>query len=46
VPGQGAPTAHGTATGAFVGSQAEGMITSFGMKAASQSISGVGVLSR
>jgi hypothetical protein len=46
VPGQGAPTAHGTATGAFVGSQAEGMITSFGMKAANQSMSGVGALSR
>jgi len=46
VPGAGAPTAHGTATGAFVGSEANGMITSFGMKAANQSISGAGVLSR
>jgi len=42
--GKGNPSAHGTATGAFVGSQAGGMITSFGMKAANQSISGVGVL--
>ena len=46
VPGVGAPTAHGTASGAFVGSQADGMITSFGMKAANQSMSGVGALSR
>ena len=46
VPGVGAPTAHGTASGAFVGNQAEGMITSFGMKAANQSMSGVGALSR
>jgi hypothetical protein len=46
VPGAGQPTAHGTATGAFVGSQAEGMITSFAMKAANQSISGVGLLGR
>jgi hypothetical protein len=45
-PGAGSPTAHGTATGAFVGSQAEGMITSFGMKAANQSMSGTGQLSR
>ncbi|HET7765628.1 MAG TPA: FecR domain-containing protein [Burkholderiales bacterium] len=45
-PGAGAPTAHGTATGAFVGGQAEGMITSFGMKAANQSMSGTGLLSR
>jgi hypothetical protein len=46
VAGVGAPTSHGTATGAFVGSQAEGMITSFGMKAAAQSMSGTGLLSR
>jgi hypothetical protein len=46
VPGQGAPTSHGTATGAFLGSQAEGMMTSFGMKAANQSMSGTGLLSR
>jgi hypothetical protein len=46
VPGQGAPTSHGTASGAFLGSQAEGMMTSFGMKAANQSMSGTGLLSR
>jgi FecR-like protein len=46
VPGQGAPTSHGTATGLFVGSQAEQMTTSFGMKAANQSMSGVGQLAR
>jgi hypothetical protein len=45
-PGAGSPTAHGTATGAFVGGQAGGMITSFGMKAANQSMSGTGQLSR
>jgi hypothetical protein len=44
VPGVGSPTAHGTANGGFVGSQAAGMITSFGMKAASQSMSGTGLL--
>jgi hypothetical protein len=43
---QGMPTSHGTATGLFVGSQAEGMTTSFGMKAANQSMSGVGALAR
>ena len=46
VPGVGGPTAHGTASGAFVGSQADGMMTSFGMKAANQSISGTAVLAR
>ncbi len=46
VAGVGAPTAHGTANGAFVGSLAEGMITSFGMKAANQSMSGTGLLTR
>lgn len=46
VPGQGAPTAHGTASGAFLGSDAGGMSTAFGMKAASQSMSGVGLLKR
>jgi hypothetical protein len=46
VAGVGSPTAHGTATGAFVGAQADGMITSFGMKAANQSMSGTGLLSR
>ena len=44
--GQGSPTSHGTANGALVGSQAGGMITSFGMKAANQSMSGTGLLSR
>jgi hypothetical protein len=46
VPGGGYPTAHGTANGGFVGSQAERMITSFGLKAATQSISGTGFLAR
>jgi hypothetical protein len=45
-PGAGSPTSHGSATGAFVGSQAGGMMTSFGMKAANQSMSGTGLLSR
>ena len=45
-PGAASPTSHGTATGALVGSQAEGMITAFGMKAANQSMSGTGVLAR
>ena len=45
-PGQGAPTSHGTATGQLIGSGAEGMTTGFGMKAASQSISGTGLLTR
>jgi hypothetical protein len=45
-PGQGVPTSHGTATGQFVGSGAEAMTTGFGMKAASQSISGTGLLTR
>jgi hypothetical protein len=38
--------AQGTANGAFVGSMAEKMITSFGLKAANQAIAGVGYLSR
>jgi hypothetical protein len=46
VPGGGYPTAHGTANGGFVGSQAERMITSFGLKAANQSIGGTGFLAR
>jgi hypothetical protein len=46
VAGVGSPTAHGTATGAFVGGQVEGMTTAFGMKAANQSMSGVGLLTR
>ena len=45
-PGAGSPTSHGTATGALVGSQAEGMITAFGMKAGNQSMSGTGVLTQ
>lgn len=45
-PGAGSPTSHGTATGAFVGGQAEGMTTGFGMKAANQSMSGTGLLTR
>ena len=44
--GAGAPTAHGTANGAFVGSAAERMITSFGMKAANQTMAGAAYLSR
>jgi hypothetical protein len=44
--GAGAPTANGTANGAFVGSAAERMITSFGMKAANQAMSGAAYLSR
>jgi hypothetical protein len=46
VAGVGSHTAHGTATGAFVGGQVEGMTTAFGMKAANQSMSGVGLLTR
>ena len=42
----GTPAANGTANGAFVGSAAEKMITSFGLKAANQAIAGVGYLSR
>jgi hypothetical protein len=45
-PGGGAPTAQGTAHGAFVGPAAERMITSFGLRAANQSISGAALLSR
>jgi hypothetical protein len=44
--GAGAPTANGTANGVFVGSAAERMITSFGMKAANQSVAGAAYLSR
>jgi len=40
------PTAQGTASGLFVGPAAERMITSFGMKAANQTISGAGLLAR
>jgi len=45
-PGKGSPTASGTAHGAFVGSAAEGMITSFGLTAAGKSISGAAHLAR
>lgn len=44
--GAGSPTAHGTANGGFVGSDAGAMITAFGMKAANQSMSGTGLLTR
>jgi hypothetical protein len=44
--GGGTPTASGTAHGLFVGGAAEKMITSFGLKAASQSISGAALLAR
>jgi len=44
--GGGTPTASGTAHGVFVGGAAERMITSFGLKAASQSVSGAALLSR
>ena len=44
--GKGDPAAQGTANGAFVGSAAEKMITSFGLKASNQAIAGVGYLSR
>ncbi len=46
VPGVGSPTSQGSANGGFVGSQAERMITSFGLKAANQSMSGTGFLGR
>jgi len=39
-------TANGSANGAFVGSAAEKMITSFGLKAGQQAISGAALLSR
>ena len=42
----GTPTAQGSASGALVGPAAERMITSFGLKAASQGISGAALLSR
>jgi hypothetical protein len=44
--GVGAPTASGTAHGALVGAAAERMITSFGLKAANEAISGAALLSR
>jgi hypothetical protein len=45
-PGSGTPTAQGSAHGSFVGPAAERMLTSFGLKAANQAISGAAVLSR
>lgn len=44
--GIGAPTAQGTAHGALVGANGERMITSFGLRAANQGISGAALLSR
>jgi len=44
--GGGSPTAIGTASGAFVGSAAERMITSFGLTRGIQAISGAAYLSR
>jgi hypothetical protein len=44
--GSGSPTANGTAHGAFVGSQAEKMISTFGLRSAGQAISGAAYLSR
>jgi hypothetical protein len=44
--GGGTPTASGTAHGLFVGGAAEKMMTSFGMKAANQTLSGAALLAR
>jgi hypothetical protein len=44
--GNGSPAASGTAHGAFVGDSAQRMITSFGLTAAGQAISGSAYLSR
>jgi hypothetical protein len=44
--GNGSPTASGTAHGAFVGTDAQGMITSFGLTSAGQAISGAANLKR
>jgi len=44
--GGGSPAAKGSASGAFVGPAAERMITSFGLKAANDAISGAALLSR
>ncbi len=44
--GGGTPAANGTAHGAFVGGAAERMITSFGLKAANQALSGAAYLGR
>jgi hypothetical protein len=45
-PGAGSPTAQGTAHGAFVGAQAEKMITTFGLSAANKSVTGAAYLAR
>jgi hypothetical protein len=44
--GNGSPTAHGTAHGAFVGDAAQKMITSFGLTSAGQAISGAALLDK
>ncbi len=44
--GGGTPTANGTAHGLFVGGAAEKMMTSFGLKAASDTLSGAALLAR
>ncbi len=44
--GPGGPAANGTAHGAFVGNEAQKMITSFGLKSGTQAMSGVGYLTR
>jgi len=45
-PGNGAPTASGTAHGAFVGDAAQKMMTSFGLTSAGQAISGAALLDK
>lgn len=44
--GGGTPAASGTAHGVFVGGAAERMMTSFGLKAANQTVSGAALLAR
>lgn len=45
-PGNGSPTASGTAHGAFVGESAQKMITSFGLTSAGQAMSGAALLDK
>ncbi len=45
-PGNGSPTASGTAHGAFVGDAAQKMITSFGLTSAGKAISGTALLDK
>ena len=45
-PGNGSPTASGTAHGAFVGDTAQKMITSFGLTSAGKAISGAALLDK